>query len=327
MVGRREAKEWAKENLKGLFASPAAPFTDSFTLDETGVAKNVERVIAAGASGVGFGFLDAWGLTINQRKHIMELVTQTTAERALCVFYTSDHSVAETIELSLHAKVTGAEAIILWVPYEWASTQDLMHDYIEYIAERVDMPIIAFNTPHSGLTMTLETMERIAKIPNICGFKNAIKDPQHTVRAMEAFGSQVVISYPFEETLLEMTIQHGQQVLMGSTSVYLMQSPERQLIAEYLGHAHQGDIAEATRIRAELEPLRKVWNSIYEVLWDDKKAAHPVGLIKYWMDILGMAGGPMAPPMPQLDEAAKAIFREKLEAAGWERLLFPSRFE
>lgn len=326
MVGRHEAKDWAQAHLKGLFCSPPVPFTREYALDEVGVAENVERVIAAGASGVGFGFLDAWGLTIAQRKHAMDLIAEATGDRAMCTFYTADHSVAETIELSLHARAIGAEAIILWVPYEWASSQDVMHDYVEYVAGKVDLPIVAFNTPHSGATMTHETMARIAKIPNVCGFKNAIKDPQHTIRAMEMFGDEVVLSHPFEEHLLNMTVQHGQQVLMGSTSVYLMQSSERQPIVDYLRLGQQGDLERATAIRDELAPLREVWASIYEVLWDDKKAAHPMGLIKYWMDVLGMAGGPMGPPMPQPDEAAKAAFRERLDAAGWERLLFPSRF-
>ena len=56
-VGRHEAKEWAKAHLKGLFSSPSAPFTANFALDQAGVVKNVERVIAAGASGVASVFL------------------------------------------------------------------------------------------------------------------------------------------------------------------------------------------------------------------------------------------------------------------------------
>lgn len=326
MVAGREAKEWAKAELKGLFASPAAPFTSEFALDKTGLVGNVERVIAVGGSGVGFGFLDAWGLTIAQRKQAMSLIAETASGRAKCIFYTADHSIAETIELSRHAQNVGAEAIILWVPYEWASSQDLMHDYIEHVACTVDMPVIAFNTPHSGKTMTHETMARIAKIPNVCGFKNAIQDAQHTIQATEMFGDQVVLSYPFEDQLLEMTVEHGQQVLLGSTSVYLMQSPERQPIVEYLKLAAAGDIAGASRVRDELAPLREVWSGIYEVLWDNEKAAHPLGLIKHWMDILGMAGGPLVPPMQQPDGAAKSAFRQMLDEAGWERLLFPSRF-
>ena len=103
MVGRLEAKEWAKEHLKGLFSSPSAPFTQDFKLDDAGVIINVERVISAGATGVGFGFLDAWGLTIEQRKHVMDLIAKAPGDRAMCNFYTADHSVAETIALSCHA--------------------------------------------------------------------------------------------------------------------------------------------------------------------------------------------------------------------------------
>lgn len=94
MIAGREAKEWAKAELKGLFASPAAPFTTDFELDEAGVVRNVERVIAVGGAGVGFGFLDAWGLTIAQRKRVMSLIADTTGDRAKCIFYTADHSIA-----------------------------------------------------------------------------------------------------------------------------------------------------------------------------------------------------------------------------------------
>ena len=83
---------------------------------------------------------------------------------------------------------------------------------------------------------------------------------------MEMFGAELVLSYPFEEQFLEMTIQHGQQVLMRSTSVYLMQSPERQPIVDYLRLARQGDMTGATIIREELVPLRELWASIYAVL-------------------------------------------------------------
>ena len=176
------------------------------------------------------------------------------------------------------------------------------------------------------MTMTHETMARIARIPNVCGLKNAISDPRHTIRAMELFGDEIVVSYPFEEQLLSMTVEHGQQALLGSTSVYLMQSPERQPIVDYLGLAQQGDMAGASRLRDELAPLREVWSSIYTMLWDEEKAAHPMGLIKCWMDTLGMAGGRLGPPMRAVDEATRAAFRQRLDAAGWERLLFPSRF-
>ncbi|MDC0868178.1 dihydrodipicolinate synthase family protein [Paracoccaceae bacterium] len=327
MVGSHEAKDWALAHLKGIFTSPSAPLTEDFKLDENGLISNAQRAIDCGARGVGFGFLDAWGFTIAQRKHAMKLIAETVRGQGLCTFYTTDHSIAETLALSTYAKEIGADAIFLYVPYEWASSQDMMYDYVAYVAKAVNIPIIVFNTPHSGLTLTHETMARIAKIPNVCGFKNAIKNPQHTITAFDMFSRDLVVSYPFEDRLLEMTTQHGQQALLGSTSVYLLQSPERQPIRDYLSFAEAGDIPMAEKIHQELTPLREVWGSIYSVLWNEKKASHPLGLIKLWMDILGMAGGPLGPPMPQVDAEVKQAFRERFDAAGWERLLFPSHFE
>ena len=68
---------------------------------------NAQRAIDCGARGVGFGFLDAWGFTIAQRKHAMKLIAETVRGQGLCTFYTTDHSIAETLALSTYAKEIG----------------------------------------------------------------------------------------------------------------------------------------------------------------------------------------------------------------------------
>jgi hypothetical protein len=92
MVGSHEAKDWALAHLKGIFTSPSAPLTEDFKLDENGLISNAQRAIDCGARGVGFGFLDAWGFTIAQRKHAMKLIAETVRGQGLCTFYTTDHS-------------------------------------------------------------------------------------------------------------------------------------------------------------------------------------------------------------------------------------------
>ena len=94
---------------------------------------------------------------------------------------------------------------------------------------------------------------------------------------------------------------------------------------EYLQLAELGDLAGANRVREELASLRQVWSAIYEGLWHHQKAVHPMGLIKYWMDLLGMVGGPVAPPMEQVSDETKKAFRQDLDATGWTSLLFPER--
>ena len=61
------------------------------------------------------------------------------------------------------------------------------------------------------------------------------------------------------------------------------------------------------------------------MLWNKSGATHPIATIKCWMDLMGMRGGAVRPPLHPLTDEAKASFRRVLEATGWlERLLEPA---
>lgn len=328
MANRKEAKDWAREKVKGLFTSPSIPFTADLKLDEAGIRKNVDYMLKCKVTGLGFGFTEPWVMTQEERKRAMEVAVDAAKNKGVVVYlHATDHSAAETVNLMTHAKNVGAEAVMVWTPYEWGKTQDMVYEYYEYIASKVDIAIFAYNTWHSGISMTPETVARMAKIPNVCAVKDAIYDIAHTVRCMELCGKEVVISDPFEDHLLTMTQNFGQQVMLGTTSVYLMQSPHYQPIQEYYDLAKAGKSAAAALKYAELQPLRNVWTNMYTVLWEakEKGVSHPLAYIKYWMDLIGMAGGPLRAPMHNLTDEEKASFKAQLEAAGWQDRLFPKK--
>jgi 4-hydroxy-tetrahydrodipicolinate synthase len=327
MVKRTDAKDWAREHLKGIWTTPMIPFTPDYKLDEAGIRANVDRIVDLKADGLGFGFSEPWVLTLEERKRAMEVSVGAIGGRVHSYLHSTDHSVAETINLTQHAADVGAEAVMIWAPYEWAKNQEMICQFYEYVASQVDIAIFAYNTYHSGIAMTPETVARIAKVPNICALKDAVNDVAHTVRCMDLVGDQIVVSDPLEDHLLTMTLNFNQQVLLGTTSVFLMQSPTYQPIREYYDLALQGKAAEAARKYYEMQPLRDVWNGIYQVLWDKKAAAHPLPTIKYWMELIGMAAGPVRPPMINITEEQKAAFRERLYATGWMERLFSTEAE
>jgi 4-hydroxy-tetrahydrodipicolinate synthase len=324
MVNRKDAKDWAREHLTGIWTTPMIPFRPDHSLDEEGIGANVDRIIALKADGIGFGFSEPWVLSLEERKRAMEVSVGAIGGRVHAYLHSTDHSVVETINLTRHAAAVGAEAVMIWPPYEWAKTQDMIVQFYEYVASQVDIAIFAYNTYHSGIAMTPETVARIAKIPNVCALKDAVNDVAHTVRCMELAGDQIVVSDPLEDHLLTMTVHFNQQVLLGTTSVFLMQSPHYQPIREYFDLARAGKTVEAARKYYDLQPLRDIWTGIYQVLWDKKAAAHPLPTIKYWMDLIGMSAGPVRPPMVNVTEEQKAAFRERLQATGWMEKLYPA---
>jgi len=323
MIHKKEAKEWARATMKGLWTSPMFPFTPDFKLDEAGMRHNVEYIIQSRADGIGFGFSEPWVCSLAERKRAMEVSIDAIKRRVPTYLHTTDHSVEETINLTRHAQEVGADAVMIWPPYEWAKTQQMVIDYYEYVASKVDIAIILYNTFHSGIAMTPETIAHLARIPNVCTVKDAINDVPHTVRCMELCGDQLVFSTGVEEHLLNVTLHFNVQLLLGSTSVFLLQTPHCQPIKDYFDLARAGKAAEASRKYYELQPLRDVWNGIYQSLWNKKGALHPLPFIKYWMELNGMRAGPVRPPMKNLGEQDKAEFRGRLEASGWMQRLHP----
>lgn len=324
-MNKGEAKEWARERMKGLWTSPMFAFTEDLKIDEAGMRHNVERMLQVKTSGLGFGFSEPWVCTLAERKRAMEISIDAIRGRVPAYVHTTDHSVAETINLTKHAEAIGADAVMIWPPYEWAKSQEMICEFYEYIASKVDIAIFLYNTYHSGICMTPETIQRLIKIPNVCALKDAVNDVPHTVRCMELVGDQIVVSLSNEEHLLTMTLQFGQQVMLGTTSVFLMQSPHYQPIQEYWELARQGKGAEASLKYYELQPLRDIWGTMYKVLRDKKAATHPLPQIKYWMDLIGMAGGPSRPPQAPLTAEQKADLKARIEATGWLDRLYPKK--
>jgi 4-hydroxy-tetrahydrodipicolinate synthase len=325
MIHKKDAKDWARATMKGLWTSPMIPFTQDYKLDEAGIRHNVEYMIGAKAAGIGFGFSEPWVLSLAERKRAMEVSIDAIKRRVPAYLHSSDHSVEETVNLTRHAQDVGADAVMIWPPYEWAKTQQMVIDYYEYVASKVDIAIFLYNTWHSGICMTPETIAHLSKIPNVCACKDAVNDVAHTVRTMELCGDQIAISTAVEDHLLTMTLQFNQPLLLGATSVFLMQSPHCQPVQEYWDLARAGKAAEASKKYYELQPLRDVWKGIYESLWNKKGATHPLPYIKYWMELNGMSAGPVRPPMHNIGEREKAEFRERLEASGWLERIAPKQ--
>ncbi len=306
------AKQWARENVTGLWTTPMIPFTDSGDLDHDGIRHNVEHLIATGVDGLGFGFSEPWYLSLRERMDAFSTFVEAVGGRVHTYCHALDYSVPETINLVNHCQSVGAEAVMLWTPMEFAKSQDTVCDWFEYVASQVTMPIFAYNTYHSHINFSIETVSRLAAIDNVCALKDAVNDFGHTVEAMNAVGDQIVVSNPLEKHFAAMRTYMNQQVLLGATSVFLMQSPSWQPIREYVSLIDEGKIGPAWEAFFALDQLRDVWNSIYENLWDKGAALHPVSTIKYWMDLMGMRGGPVRPPMKQLSAEDKDAFRERL---------------
>jgi 4-hydroxy-tetrahydrodipicolinate synthase len=155
---------------------------------------------------------------------------------------------------------------------------------------------------------------RIAKLENICGLKCSRPIP-HYAKVKSLCGDSIVISHPAESESLMLMRDHGQRVHMSSAAPFLYQVAGWLPMRDYTELALEGRFAEAEQASKQLDSLRPVHEKWLRDPWHQNELI-PIHYLKAWSELLGMAGGPVRPPLPQVTAEERAEMRKDLEQAG-----------
>lgn len=314
---RAEAKQASREKFRGIFAAMTTPFTPDGSVDESGLRHNMRHLI--GTLGVNGVFItgvmgEFWSLTKEERKRIVEVVVEEARGKCIVIAHTAHHSAHETIELTLHAEVVGADFAIYMNPYYPPANEDMIYDWFSFVAARVNIGIWMFDAAYSGYGLSPQLTARIADIENVCGLK--IPRPMDHYTAVKALvGDKLVMSQPNESDWLMLMRDHGQKVHQSSPTPYLYQTADSQPMRDYTELGLAGRFAEATPISNSLEPLRELHEKWLRSRWLNHKII-PIAYIKAWSEMLGMTGGPVRTPLLQISEAERQAMRSDLAKTG-----------
>jgi len=312
-IRKSEAKEWAREYMVGPWGVHWLPYDADFQIDEPGLRAHVEKVLAQGMTGVAVAGLlaEIWNLSIEERKRVATIVIDQIGGRIPAYVSGSSHSVEDTLDIVHNAEDIGAEAVMIWAPYEHAKSEAEMYRFYEHIHNNSDIAIAAYSTPHSGKAMSAELVNAIAQLEGVCSIKYVTWNFADYVRATELCGKDIVISYPFEESILVQMRYFGAQLLLATTSVNLMQSTTHQPIREAMALGAEGRWEEAQKVYDSMSSARKLWTDLYSVYPNENR--HPNAETKYWAHAMGLLDNPLVrPPQLQITPAAKARVDEAL---------------
>jgi len=311
---RNEAKEWARENMRGVWAAALTPFTPgSLAIDEAAMRRNfrhwiedlgIDGFFVAGKQG------EFFSMTLEERKRIFEITLEETQGKAGSIMSCSDQNMETVIELARHAEKIGATSIVVHAPVlHFTHRQDeTLYQYYKTISEEVGLAIALWSHPDSGYLMSPELCARIAELPNIVAIKYSVPREMY-VRLTEMAGDKIIVSTSSEEEWFDNIVELDWRLYLCSSPPYLLQTKVDRRMRDYTDLAFAGKVAEAKVIRDSLDPVRKALASTRP---PEKPHAHP----KYWQELLGQAGGPVRRPMLDLTEAEKAQTRAAFEACG-----------
>jgi len=312
-----DAKDHAREHLRGIWAATLTPFRPDLSLDEAGWRQNLRHwyrdlgirgLFVNGKQG------EFASMTVEERKRAAEIaVEEAQGDRGVMVSC-SDQSLDTVVELAKHAQAIGADYIVVHTPllYFGAHSDDTLYEYYRYIAEQVDIGVTLWNQPPDcGYTLEPETCVRIAEIPNVVAIKYSV--PRETYSRLTRMSQgKLIVSTSNEEEWLSNILELGWQVYLCSTPPYLMQTAVDHRMHDYTELAFKGEAQQARQIHASLDPVRK---ALKQSRPHGKAAAHQ----KYWQELLGQVGGPVRRPLLNLTEDEKRTTRHAFEACGLRR--------
>ncbi|HJL82969.1 MAG TPA: dihydrodipicolinate synthase family protein, partial [Acidimicrobiales bacterium] len=310
---RSDAKAYARQNMKGIWAAALIPFTEDLRIDEDGFRQNIkhwtedlgiEGLFIAGKQG------EFFSMTLEERKRSFELAVEATHGRGQTIMSCSDQNMDVVLELAHHAEDVGADYIVVHAPaLHFSTAQDeTLLGYYRSISDNVDIGIALWSHPDSGYLMSPNLCNRLADLENVVAIKYSVPRPMYSELSALA-SDRIHVSTASEDEWLDNIIELDWTLYLCSSPPFLLQTANDRRMHEYTQAAFEGRIADARRISASLNPVRAALKGTRP---PEKPHAHQ----KYWQELLGQVGGRVRAPLLELTDGEKRVTREAFEQCG-----------
>ena len=287
--------------LQGSICALVTPFRDG-AIDDDAYERFVDWQVAQGTEGLVPCGTTGESPTLSHDEHmrVVEICIAVADGRVPVIAGTGSNSTEEAIMLTAHAKKAGADAALVVTPYYNKPTQEGLYRHYKAINDAVDLPIIIYNIPgRCVIDMSVETMARLAKLPNIIGVKDATNDVARATRQKLAIGPDFVQLSGEDGTQIGFLAQGGD----GCISVTANVAPKQ--MSDFHKAWRTGEVAEAQALNERLMPL-------HVGLFCESSP----GPVKYAASLLGKCSPETRLPLCEISDASKKTVESAMRSAG-----------
>ncbi len=290
-----------RAKFHGSMPALVTPFKDG-KIDELAYRALIDWQIASGSHGLVPVGTTGESPTLSHEEHrrAVDICIDEARGRVPVIAGAGSNNTAEAIDLARHAEGAGADAVLVVTPYYNKPTQEGLYRHFKAVNDAIGIPIIIYNIPpRSVVDMSVDTMKRLAELPNIVGVKDATGDVGRVSRQQLAIGPDFIQLSGEDMTALAAMAAGGHGCI--SVTANIAPGPCAQLMEA----TFNGDWAEALRIQDRLTPLHL---AIF--------AEPGVNGAKYALSLLGRARSETRLPLVPIAQQTEAQIRRAMVHAG-----------
>ena len=294
--------------LSGIIPPLVTPLKDNETLDVESLENLIEHLINGGVHG-----LFILGTTGEEQSLSYHLRQQMIVESArinhgrlpllVCI---TDTSIVESIKLAKVAAECGADGVVSAPPYYFATGQPELAQFYEELVPQLPLPVYLYNMPsHVKVSFAPDTVARIAKNPQVVGFKDSSANAvyfQSVMYKMQHRPDFAMLVGP-EEITGECVLLGGHGGINGGANMF----PEL-----YVGMYNAAKAGDLKRVRELQQYIMQISTSIYTV---GKHGSSYLKGLKCALSLLGVIKSDfVASPFYKFDEPERERIRQALAA-------------
>lgn len=263
-------------------------------LIEFQIANGIDAITVCGTTGE--------SATLSHKEHceVIEYSVKKVAGRVPVIAGTGSNDTAFALELSQFAEQAGVDGLLMVTPYYNKTTQRGLVKHYEYVADRVNTPIILYNVPsRTGVAFKADTYAELAKHPNINGIKEASGDFSLVAETLSKCGDNMFMWSGNDDQVVPLMSLGA----VGVISVVANILPN--VVAKMCKCCLDGDFKSAAKLQLD-------YFNISDALFCE---VNPIP-VKKAMNLQGKEVGPLRAPLFEMEEANAARLEKAMKNYG-----------
>lgn len=216
------------------------------------IGQGIDFLVPCGTTG------ESPTLSRDDRKAVTAAVVRAANGRVPVIAGAGGNHTARAVFWARDAAAVKADGIVSVTPmYNQPSAEGLLRHF-SAIADATDLPMIVYNTPNrTGLDLDVETIQRLAEIPNVAGLQEASTDFGKLVKLMATLPPEFAVFSGHDATALAL-IALGAR---GVVSIVANEIPRE--MGELVRAALENNRERALELQRKYEPLMEMnfWES------------------------------------------------------------------
>ena len=208
------------------------------------IGAGISAIVLAGTTG------ESPVLSDMEKLELFRKGKEFAKDQCLVIAGTGSNCTEHAIALSKAAEATGADALLIVAPYYNKGTPESLYMHFASIANAVSIPVILYNVPsRTGVDIPVSVLQKLSRIPNIVGVKEASSDITKIAKIRCACGDDFSIWSGNDDQIVPVIAMGGKGVISVLSNICPAQTQSMACAAL------SGDMATASQMQCKMSEL------------------------------------------------------------------------